>query len=205
MATIAEKLKIILDEKEKIKESLYLKGVDNVSNDWTQYADDIASIANIYYGDVDGIKYGHSEIESFPTGFRLAPRTGKNCEDLFLDCKYLSIIPRIDTSSCTSFCRMFKNCSNLQNLPLMDVSKGEDFTDMFSGCTSLLFAEGFVGLSYDLDLSYCPKLTLGSIIKIIDNLATVTTSPTLTLGETNLAKISNEEKQIALNKGWNLK
>ena len=43
-----------------------------------------------------------------------------------------------------------------------------------------------------------------SLMSIINNLATVTTTQTLTLGSTNLAKLSSEEKAIATNKGWTL-
>ena len=47
-------------------------------------------------------------------------------------------------------------------------------------------------------------LTHDSLMSIINNLATVTTTQTLTLGSTNLAKLSSEEKAIATNKGWTL-
>lgn len=205
MATIAEKLKTILDEKEKIKESLYLKGVDNVSNDWTQYADDIKGIGVVSYNDIDGIRYVGSEIETFPINYRFVQRTGDGCEKLFLNCSNLVTIPPIDTSMCTSFNYMFKGCSSLKSIPIMDVSNGKSFVEMFAECENLESIQGLVGLSMDLDLSSCTKLTVDSLVKIINNLATVSTSPTLTMGEANLAKLSSDEKQVALNKGWNLK
>ena len=39
---------------------------------------------------------------------------------------------------------------------------------------------------------------------VINGLQTVTSTKTLTLGSTNLAKLTDEEKQIATNKGWTL-
>ena len=38
----------------------------------------------------------------------------------------------------------------------------------------------------------------------INGLQTVTSTRTLTLGETNLAKLTEAEKQIATDKGWTL-
>lgn len=39
---------------------------------------------------------------------------------------------------------------------------------------------------------------------IINGLQTVTTTQTLSLGSTNLAKLTEAEKQIAIDKGWTL-
>ena len=39
-------------------------------------------------------------------------------------------------------------------------------------------------------------------MSIINNLATVTTPQTLTIGATNIAKLSSDEIAIAVNKGW---
>ena len=39
---------------------------------------------------------------------------------------------------------------------------------------------------------------------IINGLQTVTTTQKLTLGETNLAKLTDAEKKIATDKGWTL-
>ena len=39
---------------------------------------------------------------------------------------------------------------------------------------------------------------------VINGLQTVTETKTLTLGETNLAKLTEADKQIATNKGWTL-
>ena len=68
---------------------------------------------------------------------------------------------------------------------------------------------------YVFDLSTCTALSVESLRKIIDNLYDLNQNATyvaagkiyrqsLKLGATNLAKLTDEEKAVATNKGWNL-
>ena len=54
--------------------------------------------------------------------------------------------------------------------------------------------------------SYCDLssivLSQEVLLRFINNLVEVTTSPTLKLGATNLAKLTEEQIAIATNKGW---
>ena len=69
-------------------------------------------------------------------------------------------------------------------------------------CNALSDLGGFLGLKCNLDLSHCP-LAHDSIINVINGLFNVSANPkTLTLGASNLAKISDKEIQQATNKGW---
>ena len=63
---------------------------------------------------------------------------------------------------------------------------------------------GYPNFNVSLDLSYCENLTHDSIMVVIYGLKIVTETETLTLGSTNLAKLTDEEKQIATDKGWTL-
>lgn len=56
--------------------------------------------------------------------------------------------------------------------------------------------------SYNLNVSYYNNLSKESLLNIIDCLCETTTTLTLTLGSTNLAKLTSEEISIATNKGW---
>ena len=61
--------------------------------------------------------------------------------------------------------------------------------------------------SDNFNVSTCAKLTHDSLMSIIDTLkdySGTTTTKTATLGTTNLAKLSDEEKAIATQKGWTL-
>jgi hypothetical protein len=112
----------------------------------------------------------------------------------------------LDTSNGEDFSRMFYYCTNLKKLPLMDLSKAWNVDAMFKGTTELTDVAGFSGLWTSLDLSSCEKLTHESLMNIINLIAEIHTSDSvLTLGEINLAKLSDEEKLIAINKGWSLK
>ena len=63
-----------------------------------------------------------------------------------------------------------------------------------------------INLKIDLDLSPCTALTKESLLNVFNEAADVTSSPkTLTLGTTNLNKLTDDEKAIATNKGWVLK
>lgn len=74
----------------------------------------------------------------------------------------------------------------------------------FQSCGALknLTVEGDIGCS--IDLHWSTLLTHDSLMSIINHLATVSTTKTLTLGETNLAKLTDAEKAIATEKGWTL-
>ena len=87
----------------------------------------------------------------------------------------------------------------------METLNLNDTYDMFWDCGSLTDLGGFKGLKCNLDLSPCPALTHDSLMNVINKAADVTSSPkTLTLGATNLAKLSDAEKAIATGKGWTL-
>ena len=111
----------------------------------------------------------------------------------------------MNTSRVISIYRTFEHCLKLKSLPELDFSNVTDTTWSFSDCSSLTDLGGFVGLKFDINLSACTALTHDSIMNVINKAADVTASPKpLTLGSTNLAKLSDEEKAIATAKGWTL-
>lgn len=88
----------------------------------------------------------------------------------------------------------------------------ETMGGMFYGCTSLENVSGFFygdnnkpSLSVDITFENSP-LTHTSLLNISDSLVvqTPTTIKNLTLGATNLAKLSVDEKMIIINKYWKL-
>lgn len=74
----------------------------------------------------------------------------------------------------------------------------------FYGTNNIENFGGMAGLAIDFDFSAMTKLTKQSLINIMNEAATVTKGQVLTFGSANLSKLSNEEKAIAINKGWTL-
>jgi surface protein len=130
---------------------------------------------------------------------------------MFSYCKALISlnVSSFDTSKITNLIYTFQNCENLTSLDLSnwDVSKcttTSAFSSTFYGCKALTDFKAPKNISTAFNFSSCPNLTHDSLMSIINNLSTVTSTKKLTLGATNLAKLTNEEKAIATNKGWTL-
>lgn len=165
---------------------------------------------------------------------QLDTSNGTDFSYMFSTCSALTSIPLIDTSNGTYFNYMFTNCTALTSIPQLDTSKGRDFSNMFDGCSAVktipqidvsgnrdYYAsityilrgcralENFGGLlnaAKSFNISTCTALTHQSLLNILNGLYDLTgsTSQKLTLGSTNLAKLTDEEKAIATNKNWTL-
>ena len=104
---------------------------------------------------------------------------------------------------------MFYRCTSLTSVPLLDATSLTDADNMFGydyfPLNKFTDFGGLTNLKVNLDLTPCPKLTHDSLMNVINEAADVTASPkTLTLGSTNLNKLTDNEKAIATNKGWTL-
>ena len=114
--------------------------------------------------------------------------------------------PKFDTSNVTNMNSMFYGCSSLTSVPLFDTSDVTKICNMYYRCSSLTTLCLFLNLKTNLDISKALNLTHDSLMNVINKAADVTSSPkTLTLGTTNLSKLTDAEKAIATNKGWVLK
>ena len=122
---------------------------------------------------------------------------------MFWNCFKLITIPELDMSSVTDMSYMFYDCRELKTIPKIDVSNVTSMTSMFSSCRSLKSIL-MTGMKYSFEISASTKFEESDLVTILNNLATVTSTRTLTMGSTNLAKLTDEEKAIATNKGWTL-
>ena len=134
-------------------------------------------------------------------------------------------IPYIDTSNISNISNIFQYCLNIERVPKLDGSKFTDLRGAFGMFLDQLFKftdfGGFKDLgkaylttvsannsNYTLDLLACVSLTHESLMNVINNLydiASIGVQPQqLELGSTNLAKLTDEEKAIATNKGWSI-
>lgn len=127
-----------------------------------------------------------------------------NLFSTFTDCTALTLIPEIDTSKATDISGMFKNCTSLETIQELNLSSVEFATNAFAGCSSLVNLN-IVGTINMTGITFvdCTLLSHDSLLSILKALATKTSGTwKLTIGSTNLAKLSDEEKAIAINKGW---
>ena len=122
---------------------------------------------------------------------------------MFYNCQTLMIIPALNTSNVTSMRQTFYDCQKLTTISALDVSNVENFDGVFDGCTSLKSIL-MTGMKVSFDISASTQFETDDLVTILNNLATVTTSQTLRMGATNLAKLSAEQKKIATDKGWTL-
>lgn len=128
---------------------------------------------------------------------------GTNFRYAWYGCSSLTEFPELDLSSGTDFSDAWRNCSSLTSFPMLDLSKGTKFVAAWRGCSALTTLGGFGAIKESIELSSCIKLTVESIMNVINQAATVT-GKTMTLGSENLAKLSDEQKAVATSKGWTL-
>ena len=137
------------------------------------------------------------------TGMKAYFNAGGKCSNsTFID--LTNILKYGDTSNVTNMSYMFYSCSNLTTIPSLDTSNVTDMNSMFSYCIKLTTIH-MKNMKVNFNISASTLFTRETLLEILNNLATVTSTQTLTMGNTNLAKLTDEDKVIATNKGWTLK
>ena len=124
-------------------------------------------------------------------------------EGMFNRCDNLSLIPQLDTSKVTKMVEMFYGCTKLTTIPRLDASKVVYMRNMLGGC-SRLTSIGMYGFIYSVDIS---PTALGhdALVAFLNQAGTAyNSSQKITMGSAKLALLSDEEKAIATNKGWQL-
>ena len=122
---------------------------------------------------------------------------------MFFGCNSLTTIPQLDTSKVTNMRNMFYSCNSLTTIPQLDTSNVTNMNNIFASCSSLK-AILMTNIGVSLDISSSTLFERSDLVTILNNLKTVTTTKTLKMGATNLAKLTDEDKAIATNKGWTL-
>ena len=139
-----------------------------------------------------------------PAGFGQAATNLYGC---FLSCRSLTqlAIPDGFGQNAINLHYCFNSCSSLTSLSL-PAGFGQNAINLsgcFTGCTALKTITGNPNFKVSFSLSDSTELTHDSLMVVINGLQTVT-GQTLTLGTTNLAKLTDEEKKVATDKGWTL-
>lgn len=140
-----------------------------------------------------------------PDGFG---QNATNINTCFFSCNSLTSLslPYGFGQNATSIVGCFSLCSNLASLSLPDGfgQNAATLVNCFLSCSTLANITGNPNFKVSLSLSDSTNLTHDSLMVVINGLQTVTTTQTLTLGSTNLAKLTDDEKKVATDKGWTL-
>ena len=172
----------------------------NVSNFNTAKVTDMGSMFH-------GIKTTSLDLSSFDTS------QVTNMSGMFGWCSNLVSLDlsHFNTSNVTSMRNMFDYCGKLISLNISNwiMSNVTDVYEMFNA-TSLIETIVCDGLQLpNIDLSYialnsCPKLTVDSIVGLLNALPQSTHNYSFQIGQVNIDKLSEEQKAIATNKNWRL-
>lgn len=121
---------------------------------------------------------------------------------MFYKCISLVTIPCLDTKSVTNMTAMFHSCYSLKSIPALDVSNVKFMAYMFAVCRSLETVDMY-GMRTSFDLHWSTKLSTEEINKIFRNCGQVTRGETITLPDTEQARLA--DTSIAKNKGWKIR
>lgn len=171
--------------------------------------------------DMEGLFNGCWKLETVP---QMNTTKVTKMDDMFRECKVLKTIPQIDTSKVIDMSYMFYDCNALESIPELDASSVTNPSNIFYRNTYLTDIGGFLNLGkaytnassysgYTLKLSSASALTHDSLMNVINKLYDLNLTydvanggtlyqQTLNLGATHLAKLTEDELQIAYDKGW---
>lgn len=144
----------------------------------------------------------------------------RRCEATYID------ISNFRTPKCSIFKSMFANCTNLITLNMQNVdmslcngrdsgnTNASEIVEYCPNLTNLIFSKnlgnGYTNNLYlypaSINLSASPLLTKESILSVFNNIGIITSSPIqyplIYMGNTNYNKLTQQERNIAINKNW---
>lgn len=136
-----------------------------------------------------------------------------NMEWVFVRCASLTSLDLSywDTSQVTIMGNFFNSCTSLTSLDISgwNTSKVNNMRNMLYNCPSLetLKCDNLILPNIELGnigLVYSTKLSVDSIVGLLNALPQSDKGYSFQIGEINIAKLSDEQKAIATDKGWTL-
>ena len=135
-------------------------------------------------------------------------QTGNENNYIFASAKFTRV-GVINTTSMNGLNQTFMNTQKLITIDklILKDDGSQTFTATFTGAWALenIVIEGKIGNNFTINNS--PKLTHDSLMSIINALydySGTSTTKTLSIGASNLEKLTEVEKKIATDKGWSL-
>ena len=99
---------------------------------------------------------------------------------------------------------LFRGSGSVVEIGAFDISGANNYgPEMFLNCHSLkkLHLKHF---RFSFDISYSTAFEQSDLVEIISNLDPISTPQTMTIGATNLAKLTQDQILVATGKGWTL-
>lgn len=120
-------------------------------------------------------------------------------------CSSLITVSISDLSVCRNLSGMFNNCSSLKTVSLPVLTKSEQFTKIFANCPNLenVTFDGSVRILMNtVFFNKSDNLTVESLMSLINAFVNTSSTATykVTIGATNVAKLTAEQVKIATDK-----
>ena len=124
----------------------------------------------------------------------------------FYGCSSLLKIDGLITENIKSATSLFHGCSSLHTIshPLDFSNVTSQLDTTFTSCKQLSYVRFSGTINVDVYMNGCPKLSVDSILSLLNALAEGVTSKKCKIGSTNLTKLTDAQKAIATDKGWTL-
>ena len=121
---------------------------------------------------------------------------------MFYNCTSLTTIPQLNTSNVTVMSNMFNGCTNLTTVPALDASNVTDMIGVFANCPNLKSIL-MTNIGVDFSIAASTKFEREDLLVIINNLKQNydASDKILTMSNTSLTKLTEEDKAIASDKG----
>lgn len=152
---------------------------------------------------IDGWNFSKNTTSFLTTSFYYAMGLKKL---VFRNCTAPSGVTIKDSSNGCVYCRYAYNIQYL-DVSFLDMSVFSDVkthTESFRDMYNLIDFYPPQNISKNFTLTNDLQLSHDSLVRVITNLKTVSTTQTLTIGAYNIAKLSAAEQAVATGKGWTL-
>ena len=121
-------------------------------------------------------------------------------------CTSLTRVPQLETANVTNMMWAFYGCSSLtaiySTLDFSNVRSQIDTT--FTSCKSLVEVRFAGTINVDVAMNGCQKLSVDSLLSLLNALCENGQGLKCKIGTTNLGKLTDAQKAIATDKGWEL-
>lgn len=156
---------------------------------------------------LEAMFYGAASLEAIDLSLLKNTSSVTSVSRMFNTCSSLTYvnIKGFDSSGVTNFSNFIGGIATMEELDLssFDVTNAEHTTIISSNPRIMRFIPP-KGLNQSISIANGNLVYKPYILELFNALETVNTAPTLTIGTMGLSTLTDDEKAIAINKGWKL-